>query len=452
MRQVIKYARQWTEHANISFKVVENGDADIRVTFNQGVVFSYVGTASRGLPQEKATMNLRLHSWSREENFARAVLHGFGLAIGLKHVHQVIPSGIPWDLKALYSYFEKNEDWPNDPWPKERVDLHVLSVLAADTGPPSSPDGNSVMLYSIPGSLTSNEVAIQAQGALTAVDIARVSKSFPSWNDLNAILVPTIHPTNPWQNVAIGGTYTLHGPISPAASAVPKAAIGLNEIYTGTTDDWIRVTSNITTVTTSNIDIVVGTWKPTRLYTARFSLFWATPNSPNPIFQTGSFLTTGQAINQRVKFEIPYKTRPKVFVGFSQISLGGNVFDLDTNVISTDKEGFYVNITSPGSLDSAAIQWIAWPGNHPGVETGTFYTGPVAGSSKVSKGEVELDTVFETQPKVHFALSSFSVAKNGSFPIKINAEVTKTSLSWTAETWLTSGLNRVRGNYLVFNV
>lgn len=98
---MIKYARQWTEHANISFEVVSTGDADIRVTFNQGIVFSYVGTAGRELSQEKSTMNLQLHSNSVEENFARAVLHGFGHAIGLKHVHQVTPSVIPWDLEAL---------------------------------------------------------------------------------------------------------------------------------------------------------------------------------------------------------------------------------------------------------------------------------------------------------------------------------------------------------------
>lgn len=82
--------------------------------------------------------------------------------------------------------------------------LNVLNLLAADTGPLSSPDGNSVMLYSIPKDLTSNEVSIQGQGALTSAGIALVSQSFPSWNDLNVSLVPTIHPNNPWQNIAVG--------------------------------------------------------------------------------------------------------------------------------------------------------------------------------------------------------------------------------------------------------
>lgn len=435
---------QWTEYANIKFEVT-SGDAEIRVTFDQGVAFSYVGTASRALSQEKATMNLRLDSNSAEESFARAVLHGFGHALGLKHVHQVTPSTIPWDLEALYYVYATDQNWS-----KEEVDLNVLNLLAADTGPVSSSDGDSVMLYSIPGSLTTNEVNIQGQGALTRADIDLVYESYPNSakNDLNVSLVPTTHPVSPWQKVTVGGTYTLHQPISPEASAVPKAAIGLTDIYTGTSDEWIRITSRVATVTTSNIEVVVGTWSPSRLYQGTSSLFWATPTSPNPIFQTGKFSTRGQAINQRVRFEVPYQTRPKVFVGLSAIDLCGT-FDLDTTVVSADKEGFYVNITSPGQLSAADIHWIAWPGNHPGVETGTFYTGPVA-KNKVFRGEVELDTIFDSQPKVHFALSSFNVAKSGSFPIKLTAEVSKTSLTWTAETWLPQGLNRVRGNYLVF--
>lgn len=79
----MKYARQWTKHANISFEDVSTGDADIRVAFSKDVAFSYVGTASRELSQEKATMSLRIYPGSVEENYARAVLHGFGHVLGL---------------------------------------------------------------------------------------------------------------------------------------------------------------------------------------------------------------------------------------------------------------------------------------------------------------------------------------------------------------------------------
>lgn len=272
---MIKYARQWTEHANISFEVVSTGDADIRVTFNQGIVFSYVGTASRGVPQGKKTMNLQLHSNSFEENFARALLHGFGLAIGLKHVHQVTPSRIPWDFDALYSYYEKKENWS-----KAQVKLNVLDLLGADTL--SSLDGDSVMLYSIPKDLTSNEVSIQGQGALTATDIALASSLIPFWNDLNVGLVPTIHSTDPWQNLPKGGVYQLKQAISPPASAVPKVAAAFASIYT-IGDPHVRAYAQVKAVTPSNIDLTLGTWDKSQLLQGYFQ-----PSGPHPNLRTQS--------------------------------------------------------------------------------------------------------------------------------------------------------------------
>lgn len=128
-------------------------------------------------------------------------------------------------------------------------------------------------------------------------------------------------------------------------------------------------------------------------------------------------------------------------------------YDLDATVVSADKEGFYLNITSPGGLHSASVSWVAWPGNHPGVETGTFYVGPVAkGEYYTIKGNTEFDTVFDRQPKVHFALSSFQInpAGAGEFLIRLTADASKTSLDWSASSWL--ALGRVRGNYLAFQV
>lgn len=264
--------------------------------------------------------------------------------------------------------------------------------------------------------------------------------------------MPTIHNIVPPKDVAFDKEYTLHQPISPAASAKPKAAIGLIDVETGTSDPWIRIYSRIDTVTESNIDLKVGSWGKTQLFRETSSLFWATPQSsePNPIFQTGVLNVKAQAINQWVKFDIPYKTRPKVFVDISGIDLGGTL-DLDTTVVSTNRDGFYVNVTSPGKLQSVDINWIAWPENQPGVETGTFYAGPVKGNSTV-KGDIELDTVHDSQPKVHFALSSLSLVVKTNFAFRLDATVSKTTLNWSAGTWSPQGLNRVRGNYLVFKV
>lgn len=66
------------------------------------------------------------------------------------------------------------------------------------------------------------------------------------------------------------------------------------------------------------------------------------------------------------------------------------------------------------------------------------------------KGSTEFDTVFDRQPKVYFALSSFIFQPNNEFMINLTADASKTSLSWSASSWLP--MTRVRGNYLVFQV
>lgn len=339
----------------------------------------------------------------------------------------------------------------NNNWSKAQVDLNVLDLLKADNAPASSPDGNSVMIYSIPGTLTANEVSIQGQGALTAADIARVNSSFPSWNDLNVGSVPTTHQNQPWQNVPQGATYNLKQAISSAASAVPKVALRLTEVQT-IWDEYIRVfSSKLDSVTPSNIDVKIGTWATSRLLKGTLTTFWATPpQSPaDPIFQTGGFHTQGQAIDQWIKFDVPYKTRPKAFIGLTGIDLNVT-YDLDATVVSAKREGFYVNITSPGTtLHAANIFWVAWPGNLPGVETGTFYTRPAKGGSV--EGKVQFDTVFDREPKAHFALSNFNFIKpNAEFQIYLTAKTTNTALEWSAGSWLPTG--RIRGNYFVFKV
>lgn len=107
----MKYARQWTQHVKISFEVVTSGDAEIRIKFNEGGPLSYVGTSSLAVPQSQKTMNLVLNSWFPKEEFARAALHGFGHALGLKHIHSLAPSDILWESNQPYSYYQETQKW-----------------------------------------------------------------------------------------------------------------------------------------------------------------------------------------------------------------------------------------------------------------------------------------------------------------------------------------------------
>lgn len=434
----MKYARQWTQHARISFEVVTSGDAEIRIKFNEGGPLSYVGTSSLAVPQSQKTMNLVLNSWFPEEEFARAALHGFGHALGLRHIHLIAPSDIFWEPNQPYSYYQDTQNWS-----KKEVDVNVLNILAADPGPPPGPRRDSVMIYSIPASLTSNDLNIQGGHVLATTDIAVIGESFPSWNDLNAV-----ESGVPGSSVE-SGTFKLQQIISPVASGVPNVANGLTSLDI-TTVGGLRFRSSIEKVTQSSIDINLGTWYKSTLYHTAISTFWATPSSSKHNFKTGKYRTEGRAINQRINFDKPlFRTRPRVFVGLTAFDVT-NVLDLDVSVASIDQAGFVVNITSSGNIVFAEINWIAWPEDQPGVETGSFYGNNLV-ENKGANGEIAFDSTFDSQPKVHFALGGFNAAQSN-FRLNLDAEVSKTSLSWSAKTWADSKLNRVRGNYLVFKV
>lgn len=441
-RQVMEYARQWTQHTNIAFDVVRTEGAEIRVTFNQGGNFSYVGTASLKVPKDESTINLVLSEDSPEEKFARAALHAFGLAIGLKHVHLVTPADIPWDLGAFYAYYKRTQGWI-----REQADLNVLNLLLSDTRPSLRSDRDSIMLFLIPADLTNNQLSVQSRGILSERDISLVSGLYPR-NDLNAGRVPTTHN---WKTAPKGFTYKLQQPINPAASAVPDVAIGLVNVDVDIPQDRIRIATEADTVTTSNTNLIIKTWDETALYNGICSVFWSVPPSSDPTFQCGSYYNKGQVINQRINFKIPFKTRPRVFVGLSAIELdqtGG--WNLDATVVSTDRAGFLINLTSTKATDlkSVAIYWIAWPENRPGVETGSFYAGRTE-QYKDATGTIQFDTAFDRQPVVHYALASFNFPKDYGFRVGLNATVSQTLLSWTAGTRSPLGLNWVRGNYLV---
>lgn len=435
----MKYARQWTEHANISFEVVTSGDAEIRIKFNEGGPLAYVGTSSLEVPQNQATMNLVLNSWWPEEEIARASLHGFGHALGLKHVHSVTPSDILWEPNQPYTYYQETQKWS-----KTEVAVNVLNLLAAD-GPPAGPRRDTVMIYSIPASLTANDLNIQGGHVLTTADIAVIGESFQPWNDLNVGKVVVPYNANPAKN----GDYWIKKAISPPASGVPSVATGVTTLDIST-DRGLLFWSAFDNATQSNIDHHFDTWNNSLLYTASLSVFWATPSRSNHNFKTGKERIVGQQIYRRISFGgANFESRPRVFVGLSGIEVTNNL-DLDVTVVSVDRAGFYVNFTSGGNIGSAQIDWIAWPENEPGIETGSFYGNNVA-LNKAANGEIQLESAYDSQPKVHFALAGFSASKVG-FRLILDANVSKTSLSWSATAWADTTLSRVRANYLVFKV
>lgn len=68
------------------------------------------------------------------------------------------------------------------------------------------------------------------------------------------------------------------------------------------------------------------------------------------------------------------------------------ILDLDIAVTSIDQAGFIINIISKSHIISTEINWIAWPENELGIETGFFYGENIVIDTGV-KIDIELDLI-----------------------------------------------------------
>ena len=90
--------------------------ADVRISFksNEGT-WSYVGTDVLVVPQDQPTMNI-------DRMDKAAILHHFGIALGLIKEQQNPNAQIPWNKELVY----RETRGPPYYWSKEQVDLNIF--------------------------------------------------------------------------------------------------------------------------------------------------------------------------------------------------------------------------------------------------------------------------------------------------------------------------------------
>jgi len=158
--EVENYAREWTKYANIKFQFVSDNDAEVRITFEEGLgPWSYLGTDSLGIPLNSPTMNLgsRLDS--------SAVLHEFGHILGLIEEHLSPKADIPWKKDA----FE---------------DSAIRSFFADKYSQVSYPgyrefDPNSIMMWPVGNDLTEGDFEIEYNSVLSESDKEFIAILYP---------------------------------------------------------------------------------------------------------------------------------------------------------------------------------------------------------------------------------------------------------------------------------
>jgi len=176
-KKVIQYARIWEEHANIHFDFVQNGNAEIRISFQSNMgSWSYVGTDNLNITdQSQPTMNFGwFDSSTPEEEFSRTILHEFGHALGCIHEHQSPAIALDWNKPKVYEEMKKSQNWS-----KEQVDHNVFKKYDAGIITNSVYDPTSIMHYPYPKEffLSGNETPWNTE--LSKTDIEFISSKYP---------------------------------------------------------------------------------------------------------------------------------------------------------------------------------------------------------------------------------------------------------------------------------
>lgn len=174
--RVMNFASEWTQFANLNFRVVNSGPADIRVSFVQnGASWSMIGNSSARSNQNSPSMNFGwLNDHTPDYEVRRTVLHEFGHALGLLHEHQNPAGGIPWNEEAVYDHYYRTQGWDR----KTTYD-NVMATANRDATQYSAYDRASIMHYPIAPELTGGRYAVGMNQELSATDRMYIIKMYP---------------------------------------------------------------------------------------------------------------------------------------------------------------------------------------------------------------------------------------------------------------------------------
>lgn len=175
-QKVEQVANEWTNHANLTFRFVSSGPADIRISFLNGGNWSYLGSYALDII-DSATMNLEIEKYELDsDEFKGIVLHEFGHAIGMVHEHQQPNAQIDWNKEKVYEYYMG----PPDCWGKDEFDFNIFNKEDESNTSSSEFDPHSIMMYAVPKGLTNDGFYVDWNNDLSKMDKSFIQGQYPN--------------------------------------------------------------------------------------------------------------------------------------------------------------------------------------------------------------------------------------------------------------------------------
>ncbi|KAL9944226.1 hypothetical protein D7B24_006491 [Verticillium nonalfalfae] len=462
------YAQTWEMFANIDFRFIKEGDADIRVGFqwhNDHGTWSEVGQNARKfrLGQNTATVNFgELHDNSEEDDFCRVITHEFGHVIGCVHEHQANP--IQWDEQKVIADCKRDYKWSEATTRTQIIDKERnIKTLRKSTF-----DSSSIMCYYYPPEWTVDGTSAPKNKGLSVTDKSFISKVYPfqTRNEGQLSIDPDIrswYPPAPLNSKAIQ--------FSPPYTAPPRMTLGLKKLDLGNAAN-IRIRTAADKVSEGEFILNVDSWGDTQLFNATPT--WIEFSPADSDYETGELNTlynrsvgtlavpgddgVRRDIESFAFSDDKYTEPPNIIVWLNALDLDKERnWRVRASAVNVTSSGFDLAIESWGDtlLYSATASWAAYPKRHEGVASGRVSTReirewfpPIAENFKKIKFPPKS---FDRAPKVFVAINELDMNCSGNLRVAVSAEkVDASGFVWHGSSWGDSQLYTVGADWIAF--